>query len=71
MSGNYLLGQRHDLYRYWLLKYQQYLHYHARDARREYNQAAAALAEYPPRRRLLHSERQCNCSNDYHMCSEI
>jgi hypothetical protein len=39
-------AQRHDLYRYWLLKYQQYLHHSVRDARREYNQAASALAEY-------------------------
>ncbi len=39
-------GQRHDLYRYWLFKYQQYLHNSVRYARQEYNQAAAALAEY-------------------------
>jgi hypothetical protein len=39
-------GQRHDLYRYWLLKYQQYLHHSVRGARREYNQAVSALAEY-------------------------
>jgi hypothetical protein len=38
--------QRHDLYRYWLLKYQQCLHNSVRGARHEYNQAAAALAEY-------------------------
>lgn len=39
-------AQRHDLYRYWLLKYQQYLFYSARQFRLEYNQAIAALADY-------------------------
>jgi len=39
-------AQRHDLYRYWLLKYQQYLHNSVRDARRDYNQAVSALTEY-------------------------
>lgn len=39
-------SQRHDLYRYWLLKYQQYLHNSVRGARQEYNQAVSALAEY-------------------------
>lgn len=39
-------AQRHDLYRYWLLKYQQYCHYAAREAREEYHRAVAALAEY-------------------------
>ena len=39
-------AQRHDLYRYWLLKYQQSCHYSAREARAEYNRAVAALAEY-------------------------
>ncbi|CAF3403136.1 unnamed protein product [Rotaria socialis] len=38
--------ERYDLYRYWLLKYQQYLHYSVREARHAYNQAASALAEY-------------------------
>jgi hypothetical protein len=38
--------ERYDLYRYWLLKYQQYLHHSGSEARRDYNQAAAALAEY-------------------------
>ncbi|CAF5196537.1 unnamed protein product, partial [Rotaria magnacalcarata] len=40
------MSQRYDLYRYWLLKYQQYLHYSVREARQAYNQAASALAEY-------------------------
>ncbi|CAF0779112.1 unnamed protein product [Rotaria sordida] len=40
------MTQRYDLYRYWLLKYQQYLQYSVREARRAYNQAASALAEY-------------------------
>ena len=39
-------AQRHDLYRYWLLKYQQYCHYSTREARQEYNRSVAALAEY-------------------------
>ena len=40
------IGQRHDLYRYWLLKYQQALSNAARDARQEYNQAITALGVY-------------------------
>ncbi|CAF2465989.1 unnamed protein product [Rotaria sp. Silwood2] len=40
------MTQRYDLYRYWLLKYQQYLQHSVREARRAYNQAASALAEY-------------------------
>lgn len=40
------LAQRHDLYRFWLLKYQISLHEFVRGARQEYNQAVAALAEY-------------------------
>jgi hypothetical protein len=39
-------AHRHDLYRYWLTKYQHYLHNSVRNARRDYNQAASALAEY-------------------------
>jgi len=40
------MAQRHDLYRYWLLKYQQYLHNSVRNSRHEYNHAVSALAEY-------------------------
>ena len=40
------MGQRHDLYRYWLLKYQQHLNHAARNFRLDYNRAVAALAEY-------------------------
>ena len=40
------MAQRHDLYRYWLFKYQNYLHFSVRDIRQDYNNAAAALAEY-------------------------
>ncbi|UJR33622.1 hypothetical protein I4U23_021057 [Adineta vaga] len=39
-------AQRHDLYRYWLYKYQYYLNDSVRGARHEYNQAASALAVY-------------------------
>jgi hypothetical protein len=42
----YTTAQRHDLYRYWLLKYQQGCHYSAREARQEYNRVVGALAEY-------------------------
>lgn len=40
------IGQRHDLYRYWVLKYQRALNDAARDARQGYNQAIADLGEY-------------------------
>lgn len=40
------LAQRYDLYRYWLQKYRVSCHYANRQARQEYNQAIAALAEY-------------------------
>lgn len=40
------IHERRDLYRYWLYKYYVSLHYSVRDARNEYNQAVAALAEY-------------------------
>jgi hypothetical protein len=38
--------QRHNLYRYWLLKYRQHLHRYIRHATQKYNQAISALDEY-------------------------
>ena len=39
-------AERCNLYRYWLLRYQQYLHDSVREVRHAYNQAICALAEY-------------------------
>ena len=39
-------AERYNLYRYWLLRYQQCLHNSVREVRRAYNQAICALAEY-------------------------
>ncbi|CAF0725958.1 unnamed protein product [Adineta steineri] len=39
-------AQRHDLYRYWLLKYQHCINDSVHDAKHEYNKAVTALAEY-------------------------
>ncbi|CAF0978486.1 unnamed protein product [Adineta steineri] len=40
------IAQRHDLYRYWLLKYQHCINDSVHDAKHEYNKAVSALAEY-------------------------
>lgn len=51
------LAQRYDLYRYWLFKYQQYLHDSVREARHAYNEATSKLAEY-------HQQEDCFIMKD-------
>ena len=69
-------AQRHDLYRYWLLKYQQYFHRSLRDARREYNQAVAALDEYHQEEDYYHLKDSAivamttTCAAKYHSVLE-